>query len=86
MSKAKEVLAKLWSVLVAFHETLFPGDDMPPTLDALIGVFLDTSVLADFSREQTLSRAETVLTLSRAHGIEDDFETAFCGPPKDSSG
>ena len=86
VSKAKEALTKLRSVLVAFHETLFPGDDVPSMLDTLIGVFLNTNVLADFSREQTLSRAETVLMLSRAHGIEGDFEKVFRGPPKDSSG
>ena len=85
-SKAKEALCKLRSILVEFHETLFPSDDVPSTLDALVSVFLNTSVLVEFSREQTLSGAETVLTLARAHGIDGDFEKAFRGPPKDSSG
>ena len=86
VSKAKETLSKLRSILVDFHETVFPSFEVPSTLDALIGVFLDTPVLTEFSREQTLCGAETVLTLARAHGIDGDYETAFRGPPKDSNG
>ena len=86
VSKAKETLSKLRSILVDFHETVFPSFEVPSTLDALIGVFLDTPVLAEFSREQTLCGAETVPTLARAHGIDGEFEKAFRGPSKDSNG
>ena len=42
--------------------------------------------MVDFSRAQTLSGAEAVLTLSQAHGIQGDIKAAFCGVPLDSSG
>ena len=86
MSKTRITLGKLRRVLSTFHETMFPDRSVPDSIDALVGAFMGTNALVDFSRAQTLSGAEAVLTLSQAHGIEADFEAAFRGVPLDSSG
>ena len=65
---------------------MFPRRSRPTDIDTLIGAFLGTNALVDFSRAQTLSGAEAVITLSRAHGIKADFERAVGGVPLDSSG
>lgn len=67
VSKTRVTFGKLQRVLSSFHETMFPRRSVPADIDALVGAFLGTNALVDFSREQTLSGAETVLTLSRAH-------------------
>ena len=43
-------------------------------------------MLVDFSRAQTLSGAEAVLTLTRAHGAEVDFPSIFSSVPTDEQG
>lgn len=73
-------------MLASFHRDMFPEEVLPTTLDALIGTFLGTTALAEFSREQTASGAETALTLAMASGITGDYVTAFSGHPKDSRG
>ena len=86
VSKTQVTLGKLRRVLSEFHKTMFPDRSVPDRIDALVGAFMGTNALVDFSRAQTLSGAEAVLTLSQAHGIEADFEAAFRGVPLDSSG
>ena len=43
-------------------------------------------MLVDFSRAQTLSGAEAVLTLAGAHGVEVDFSRIFSSVPTDEQG
>ena len=52
---------------------MFPDHLVPNNTDALVSAFMGTNALVDFSRAQTISGAEAVLTLSQAHGIEADF-------------
>ena len=78
-------LGKLRLVLSDFFKTMFPYRLVPNNIDALVSAFMGTNALVDFSRALTMSRAEAVLTLSRAHGIEADFEAAFSGVPVDSN-
>jgi hypothetical protein len=86
VSKARGTFGKLPRVLVSFDEVMFPRRAIPESLDALIGVFLGTDVLTGFRHEQTLSGVETVITMSQAHDIQGNFEEAFHGVPRDSSG
>ena len=86
MLKTRVTLGKLQRVLLSFYETKFPQRSKPKDIDTLVSAFLGTNALVDFSRAQTLSRAEAMLTLLQAHGIEADFKTAFSGVPLDSNG
>ena len=86
VSKTRVTLGKLQRVLFSFHETIFPRRSIPDNIDALVGAFMGTNALVDFSRAHTLSGEETVLTLLQEHGIQGDFETAFRGVPLDLSG
>ena len=65
---------------------MFPLQEVPTGLEDLIKVFLGTPMLVDFSRAQTLSGAEAVLTLTRAHGAEVDFSSIFSSVPTDEQG
>ena len=65
---------------------MFPEHLVPNNIDGLISTFLGIGALIDFSRAQTLSGAETVVTLAQAHGIEANFNAAFSGVPMDSNG
>ena len=86
VSKTRLTLGKLRLVLSDFFKTMFPDRSVPNNIDALVSPFMGTNALVDFSRAQTISGAEAVLTLSQAHGIEANFEAAFFGVPVDSSG
>jgi hypothetical protein len=79
-------LEKAKTVLASFHRDMFPDEGLPTTIDTLLGTYLGTTALADFSREQTTSGAETALTLAMASGIAGDYVKAFSGHPKDSRG
>ena len=65
---------------------MFPEHPVPNNIDGLISTFLGTGALVDFSQAQTLSRAEAVLTLSGAHGIDVDFSAIFYKIPVDDEG
>ena len=86
VSKTRVTLGKLQRVLLSFHEAMFPQYLKPKDIDTLVGAFLGMNALVDFSRAQTISGAEAVLTLSQAQGIQGDFVAAFRGVPLDSSG
>ena len=47
---------------------------------------MGTPVLVDFSRAQTLSGAEAVLTLAGAHGAEVNFSRSFSSAPTNEQG
>ena len=84
--KTRVTLGKLRLVLSDFFKMMFPEWEVPNGIDALVSAFMGTPALVDFSRAQTLSGAEAVLTLAGAHGIEANFEAAFSGVPVDADG
>ena len=51
-------------MLSSFHGTMFPQRSVPANIDALVGAFMGTNALVDFSHAQTLFGAKTVLALS----------------------
>ena len=62
---------------------MFPLQEVPTGLEDFIKVFLRTPVQVDFSRAQTLSGAEVVLTLAGAHGVNVNFRRVFSNVPTD---
>jgi hypothetical protein len=79
-------MGKFRLILRDLYQMMFPFQEVPTGLEDLIKVFLGTPVLVDFSRAQTLSGAEAVLTLTRAHGAEVDFSSIFSSVPTDEQG
>ena len=79
-------MGKFRLILKDLYQMMFPEQEVPTRLEDLIKVFLGTPVLVDFSRAQTLSGAEAVLTLTRAHGAEVDFPRIFSSVPTDDQG
>ena len=80
------MMGKLRLILKDLYQMMFPEQEVPTGLEDLIKVFLGTPIIVDFSRAQTLSGAEDVLTLTRAHGAEVDFPSIFSSVPTDKQG
>ena len=76
-------MGKLRLILSELHQMMFPSQEVPTGIDALIKVFMGTPALVEFSRAQTLSGAEAVLTLAGAHGVNVDFSKVFSKVPAD---
>ena len=86
VSKTRATTGKLWLILNKLHRMMFPMQEVPTGLEDLIKVFLGTPALVEFSRAQTLSGAEAVLTLAGAHGVNVDFRRVFSKVPTDEQG
>ena len=69
-----------------FVYPLFPDRALPEGVNNLLEAFAGASSLVDFSRAQTLSRVETVIALTEAHGARVDFNSIFSKFPVDSGG
>ena len=80
------MLGKLHRVLKDFFQTMFPESVVPTSTEGLINAFMGTSALVDFSRAQTLSGAEVVLTMTGAHGVTADYATIFSEIPVGEDG
>ena len=80
------MMGKLRLILKDLYQMMFPEQEVPTGLEDLIKVFLGTPVIVNFSRAQTLSGAEAVLTLTREHGAEIDFSSIFSSVPMDEQG
>ena len=76
-------MGKLWLILSELHRMMFPSQEVPTGIDALIKVFMGTPAFVEFSRAQTLSGAEAVLTLAGAHGVNVDSRQVFSKVPTD---
>ena len=79
-------MEKLRHILSDIHQMMFPSQEVPTGIDALIKVFMGTPALVEFSRAQTLSGAEVVLTLAGAHGVNVDFSKVFSKVPANEQG
>ena len=85
-SETRATMGKLRLILSELHKMMFPLQEVPTGLEDLIKVFLGTPALVEFSRAQTLSRAEAVLTLAGAHEVNVDFHRVFSNVPTDEQG
>ena len=86
VAKTRTTVGKFWLILSDLYRMMFPPQEVPTGLEDLIKVFLGTPALVEFSRAQTLSGAEAVLTLAGAHGAEVDFCCIFSSVPTDDQG
>ena len=80
------MLGKLRRVLIDFFKTMFPEQEVPDGIDGLVSAFMGTPALVEFSRAQTLSGAEAVLTLTGAHGVNPDYAPIFSNIPVGEDG
>ena len=86
VSKTRVMLGKLCRVLIDFFKTMFPEQEVPNSTEGLVSAFMGTPALVEFSRAQTLSGAEAVVTLTGAHGVNPNYETIFSKIPVGEDG
>ena len=86
MSKLETTMEKTFLLLDNFFKIMFPDHELPEGIDNLLNSFSGADSLVDFSRAQTLSGAETVITLAEAHKAPVDFDAIFSKFPVDSDG
>lgn len=86
MSKLETTMEKILLLLDSFFKIMFPDRQLPEGVDNLLNSFSGADALVDFSRAQTLSGAETVITLAQAHGAQVDFDSIFSKFPVDAAG
>lgn len=86
-AQVQGLLAKVKEVLERFHESVLPKAGVPQTLGELVEVFCaDEDPLVGYSRAQTRTGAEAMLTLAMGHGIEGDFQKATSSFPTGADG
>ena len=68
------------------HQSIFPGDQPPATVDALAAPFEDATTIADFTRSQTVRGSELTFQLLLGHQVRGDFEKVVRGFPRRPDG
>ena len=76
-SRAGEMLTLAASAFGGLHGSFFPGEELPSSFAELVDLFKpEGTAVADFSREQMVSGAQTTFLMLLAHGVEADFDAA----------
>ena len=86
LKKSSAALQKSTGALAVVHQSIFPGDQLPATVDALAALFEDATTIADFTRSQTVRGSELTFQLLLGHQVPGDFEKVVSGFPRKPDG
>ena len=86
--RACDLMAKATGALLSMRGSIYPEEEnAPTTFSQLVDVFCaEEDPLGEYSREQTLCGAETVLTLAMGHEVQGDFDKVTSEFPKGPDG
>ena len=81
-------MAKAKGAFSLIRKSMYPDEDnTPKTFSQLVEAFsAEDDPLGEYSCEQTLCGAETVLTLAMGHGVQGDFDKVTSEFPKGPDG
>ena len=85
---ACSLVAKAQSALSLIWKSMYPDEEnAPKTFGQLVEAFsAEDDPLGEFSREQTLCSAETLITLAMGHGVQGDLNKVTSEFPKGPDG
>ena len=86
LKKSSAALEKSTGALAVVHQSIFPGNQPPATVDALAAPFGDATTIADFTRSQTVRGSELTFQLLLGHQVPGDFEKIVSGFPRKPDG
>ena len=86
--RACGLMGKATSALSSIRKSMYPEEeDAPKTFSQLVEAFsTEDDPLGEYSREQTLCGAETVLTLAMGHGVQGGLNKVTSEFPKGPDG
>ena len=87
LQQSSAALQKSTDALASVHRSIFPSKPAPVALDALAAPFEgDATILADYTRAQTVRGSELTFQLLLGHQVVGDFEKVVSDFPRRPDG